>query len=68
MYCLSLFYKGSNTPVKLRHEDELKLEGYAVEAQEQALVSAWRIVHIEAGKCINYWKEGECDGHRAYGV
>jgi hypothetical protein len=58
MFCLELFYRHGSR-VKLRHEDEVKLQGYAKEALDEGLITCYRIVHVEAGKCIDLWKEGE---------
>jgi hypothetical protein len=60
MYCLTLFYR-YGSQVKLRHEDDTKLQGWAKEALDAGLLTAYRIVHVEAGKCIDYWKEDEGD-------
>ena len=56
MYCLELFYRHGSR-VKLRLEDDMKLQGYAKEAIDQGLIDMYRIVHVEAGKMIDFWKE-----------
>jgi hypothetical protein len=56
MYCLELFYRHGSR-VKLRHEDEVKLQGYAKEAIDAHLIDMYRIVHVEAGTMVDFWKE-----------
>lgn len=64
MYCLELFYRHGSR-VKLRGEDQDKLSSYGMEAKDAGLLTAYRVVHIEAGKCVDYWKENE-NGQPAY--
>jgi hypothetical protein len=56
MYCLELFYRHGSR-LKQRDHDDVKLQGLAKEAMEGGLITCYRIVHVEAGKCIDLWVE-----------
>jgi hypothetical protein len=58
MYCLELFYRHGSR-IKERDYDETRLLGVAKDAVESGLITCYRLVHIEAGKCVDLWKEND---------
>lgn len=63
MYCLTVFYKGVRDPWKT-YGNEDHLSQTAQRLQDEKLIWAWRVVNVDSGTCVNYWKEGEVSGGR----
>lgn len=65
MYCLTLFYRNLQ-PFKVYGDDSEVLVNDAIDTQSKDLLKAWRVVLVESGKCVDYWKEGENENERIY--